>query len=385
MGLSRRFLNLIVEGHDPTIRSLRCIDLKRLKLFYPTPPPATHLSNTTASTMETFGLPEPSPIFRSCESDAARRWRVACYPLAQQRVLCTDQCRRNLLYDAGTHEVAAVPEFYRPRLNSLSLFIPSGEGEDDIGREDEEDHQEGREGRDKRGGGGCGSGHLFLMEKFLQPVTGDLEVLFYGNGRRTSHCKLLPPPPCIHEPSKIGSYAVVGNGSHVCISVNDRGTYFLDTAGYAWNKAGDWTLPFHGKVEYVPELKLWFGLSADAQHLIAADLSTAYSQPQPVYSWKVFQPPEQWMERRDAQLVNLGSGRFCIARFFKHDIDFEDFEDDSPPPRDFVVLTGLEVLPRALDGNGNGGIGKVKLEMVLHKSMRHTTLPTYGNSIDLVF
>jgi hypothetical protein len=173
---------------------------------------------------------------------------------------------------------------------------------------------------------------------------------------------------------------VVGNGSHVCISVNGRGTYFLDTAGHTWNKAGDWTLPFHGKVEYVPELKLWFGLSADAQHLIAADLSTTDSQPQPVYSWKLFQPPEEWIERKDAQLVSLGSGRFCIARFFTHDFDFVE-EDDSA--RDCVVLTGLEVVPRVLDGDG--GNGKVKLEMIPHKSMRHTTLPAYGNSVDLVF
>lgn len=394
MGPSRRFLNLIVESHDPTIRSLRCIDLKRLQLFFPTPPPATG-----PPTMETFGLPEPTPIFRACNSDAACRWRVACYPLAQRRVLCTDQCRRNLLYDASTHEVATIPEFYRPRLNSLSLFIPNGVGEDDNngreeGREDEEDCQEGSEDEGQRGGGGGGS--LFLMEKILQPVTGDLEVLFYGNGRRTSHCKLLPPPPYIHEPSKIGSYAVVGNGSHVCISLNGRGTYFLDTARHKWDKVGDWTLPFHGKAEYVPELKLWFGLSADAQHLIAADLSTTDSQPQPVYVWKVFQPPEEWMEHRDAQLVNLGSGRFCIARFFRHDRDFEE-DDDSA--RDFVVLTGLEVVPQVLDGdgdgigngpqvldgNGNGGNGKAKLKMIPHKSLRHSTLPAYGNSIDLVF
>jgi hypothetical protein len=180
--------------------------------------------------------------------------------------------------------VAAVPEFYRPRLNSLSLFIPSGGevGYDDH-EDDDHDCEEGSsEGEDQGGGGGS----LFLMEKILQPVrshsrhpTGDLEVLFYGNGRRTSHCKLLPPPPYIHVPSKIGSYAVVVNGSHVCISVNGRGTYFLDTARHTWDKVGDWTLPFHGMAEYVPELKLWFGLSADAQHLVAADLSTTDSQP----------------------------------------------------------------------------------------------------------
>jgi hypothetical protein len=247
------------------------------------------------------------------------------------------------------------------------------EGEDD-------NREEGREDEERCGG----EGSLFLMEKILKPVTrrdighptGDLEVLFYGNGSNMSHCKLLPPPPSYWNApySKIGSYAVVGNGSHICISVNGRGTYFLDTARHTWDKVGDWTLPFHGKVEYVPELKLWFGLSADAQHLAAADLSTTGSQPQQlVDGWKEFQPPEEWFELKDAQLVNLGSGRFCIARFFRYDY----FEDDYS--QDVAVLTGLEVHP-VLNGDS-----KVKLKMIPHKSMCHTSSPGSRTSISLVF
>jgi len=125
MGLSRRFLNLIVESHEPAIKSQRCIDLKRLQLFYPTSPPATR-----PPTMETFRLPSPNSYFQACSVDAVHQWRVACYTLAQRKVLCTDQCGRNFLYDASTHEVATMPEFHRPRLNSLALFIPSGEGKD---------------------------------------------------------------------------------------------------------------------------------------------------------------------------------------------------------------------------------------------------------------
>jgi hypothetical protein len=338
--------------------------------------------------METFGLPSPNPNFQACSADAVDKWGVACYTLAQGKVLCTDQCRRNFLYDASTHEVAAMPEFHRPRLDSLSLFIPSGEGKDDDncgegGDEGQDDvREERREDQDRRGG----KGSLFLMEKILKPVTrgdighptGDLEVLFYGNGNGsiTSHCKLLPPPPAYdwNAPSKIGSYAVVGNGSHVCISVDGRGTYFLDTARHTWDKVGDWTLPFLGKVEYVPELKLWFGLSADDQHLAAADLSTTDSQPQLVHGWKEFQPPEEWFQLGDPQLVNLGSGRFCIARFFRNDFEDVDYAQD------VSVFTGLEVLPCELNGDG-----KVKLEMIRHKSLCHTSIPGCRNSIHLVF
>jgi hypothetical protein len=42
-------------------------------------------------------------------------------------------------------------------------------------------------------------------------------------------------------------------------SVDGIGTYCLDTASRTWRKVGDWTLPFRGRVEYAPELKLWFG------------------------------------------------------------------------------------------------------------------------------
>jgi hypothetical protein len=44
-----------------------------------------------------------------------------------------------------------------------------------------------------------------------------------------------------------------------------------------WTHVGEWALPFHGKVEYVPELKLWFGMSAKDGQLAVADLSTILS------------------------------------------------------------------------------------------------------------
>jgi hypothetical protein len=90
MGLSWHFLNLIMDSHMPSIRSLRRIDLKSLQLFYPMMPPPTRLA-----TMETFGLPSPNPNFQACSVDVVHQ-----YSIAQRKVLCTDQCGRNFLYDA---------------------------------------------------------------------------------------------------------------------------------------------------------------------------------------------------------------------------------------------------------------------------------------------
>ncbi|CAN6199789.1 unnamed protein product [Urochloa humidicola] len=356
MGLSRRFLNLIVDNYSPSARSLICIDLKRRKLFDPTTAPPTRTaggdisqaavpqeSKTQAavtsnqenkqaaaaapngkqknrrqlvaealagigSTMEKIQLPSPRFIFQACTTHAADyRWNMGCFPLAGRKVLCTDQCGRAFLVDADTRHVDTMPTLHKPKLMPISVFIPKADGS--VG------------------------GNLFLMESIPQPVArcnigqpcNDFEVLVYCKDSMTSHCQLFPPPPYIYEPSyrktrsEISSYAVLNgdDSSLICISVNGIGTYCLDTSSCTWSKVGEWTLPFHGKVEYVPEFNLWFGLSADAHQLAAADLSTMDTQPQPVVSWKELNPPEEWMERQNPQLVSLGSGRFCIARFFK--------------------------------------------------------------------
>lgn len=139
-------------------------------------------------------------------------------------------------------------------------------------------------------------------------------------------------------------------------------TYCLDTASHTWSIVGDWTLSFVGKVEYVPELKLWFGISASGSEsgsgygeLAAADLSAMDSdhQPELVGTWKENDGTSRygwWLDRTRQQphrLAYLGSGRFCILRFFKP-ADFRSLER-------FAVLTGVEVTPQAHDGSRNDG------------------------------
>ncbi|KAJ1261029.1 hypothetical protein BS78_10G276900 [Paspalum vaginatum] len=350
------------------------MDLKRLQLFHPTTPPLKTLSESAAApapgsqaaaaastTMKSIRLPNPSYSFQasskygvSCIFD---RLRVGCFPVAGRKVICTDQCGHNVLFDADTHSVVAMPDLPKPKKLPVSLFSPV----DDDAADD---------------------GSLFIMERVLHPVgTGqpshDLEVLDFRQGRVT--CQLLTPPPYVHEPSyrgthrtcKIISYAMVGDGSLLCISVNGKGTYVMDTATRAWSKAGDWMLPFRGKVEYIPDLKLWFGFSADdARRLAAADLSTMDmdSQLQLVGCWnkELHDPPEgeEWMEHQDAKLVYLGSGKFCLARFFlKWVIKFGFIKLFHGY---FDAFTGVEVVPRGLNGR------QVELEMIPYKTTYHT-------------
>ncbi|TVU38100.1 hypothetical protein EJB05_11452, partial [Eragrostis curvula] len=173
----------------------------------------------------------------------------------------------------------------------------------------------------------------------------------------------------------------------------------LDTANHVWSQVGEWTLPFQGKIEYVPELKLWFGLTAKEGYLAAADLSTILSatdsQPQLVGPWKeLVEPPHDWRDVQRPQLVHLGCGRFCIARSFHIWMPIEGYDSYDPlTGYYFTVLTGADVMPCVRDGNGgsvdancsdglgsdNGGNVQVELEMIRHESRLHMYYGRHGN------
>ncbi|CAN6212324.1 unnamed protein product [Urochloa humidicola] len=405
MALSRRFLNLIVGSQMWCgARSLRCIDLTRQQFFRPSPPPppatksrsesgvaqdSTTQTQTPAEDagaalmMEHFELPDPT---LNLQAEAGYyQWNIDCFPLAGRKVLCVDQSGRTFLFDADTRHLVTMPNLHKPKMTPISLFVP-----------DAADATAGH-------GGGCG-GSLFVMERTPNPearrdakTTDQLEAFVSRKPTVSSfaeswHCQLLPPPPYLRDHKyrqrhhEITAYGVVNGGSHICISVEDVGTYCLDSANHTWSEVSKWTLPFHGKVEYAPELKLWFGLSADAQHLAAADLSSLDSQPQVLGPWKELEPPKEWLRSQDAQLVNLGSGRFCIARFFDT-IEMGGGLDNGLTDRGFVVLTGVEVTPSVKNGKCNGSSsgsrnGEVELEMITHKSLCRMT---NGTTIDVVF
>uniref|UniRef100_A0A0D9Y834 Uncharacterized protein n=1 Tax=Oryza glumipatula TaxID=40148 RepID=A0A0D9Y834_9ORYZ len=231
-----------------------------------------------------------------------------------------------------------MPGLHKPKSMPLAVFVSNANADND------HDHD------------GYGSS-LFVMERIPKPELGS----------NSDHC----------SSPEITSYAVLGGGSHICLSVNGVGTYCLETASHTRSEVGKWTPPFHGRIDYVPEFNLWFGLSAEARHLAASDLSAMDSQPQLVGPWKELNLPEEWRECKDPQLVNLGSGRFCIARFFRSNSDF----GDGP----IAVITGVKVVPHVGDANANankGSNGKVQLQMIPHISKCYTSNAT---TIDAVF
>ncbi|KAF8660163.1 hypothetical protein HU200_057728 [Digitaria exilis] len=378
MGSSRRFLNLIVNNRIPGTISLRCIDLKRHQLFNTTTPAQSEPPIRKTLKMDSIGLPSPSFSFLSSAKD--NRWYINCIPLAGRKVFCTDHNGRTILLDADTRQVDIMPNLQSPKWRPISIFVPS---------DDASDNPENLEG-----------GSIFVTEsapdsevvRSSGQLSSQFEAFVYQNQKTTLnpwHHLLLPPPPFVCEPMyrqppNIRSYAVVGgvNGrsSQICISTEDAGTYSLDTVRHTWSRLGEeCALPFHGKVEYVPELKLWLGISSKDCTLAAADLSAmASSQVTPlvVSAGMEFDPPEEWKVCRHPQLVNLGCGRFCIVRFFYTSTPLavlgEVYQEY------FVVLTGVEVVRRDNDVSGNGSKGEVELQMIKHESWHHMCFGTDG-------
>jgi hypothetical protein len=136
------------------------------------------------------------------------------------------------------------------------------------------------------------------------------------------------------------------------------GTYCFDTVTQEWGWAGEWVLPFLGKTEHVPEFGLWFGLSAhEPYHLCAI---SSLDPPTVEHVWPDLNPPECW-SLLDLTLLSLGSGRFCIAKFFDVSDDISDTDDDDDAFVSVLILTGVEVV-RSDDDQAGG------FKMIRHKS-----------------
>ncbi|CAM0951979.1 unnamed protein product [Alopecurus aequalis] len=164
---------------------------------------------------------------------------------------------------------------------------------------------------------------------------------------------------------------------HIVFGTGGFGTYTFDTVRRRWRRTADWVLPFFGKAEYVPELNLWFGLSAcnPSSSLCALDLSAMdpAHPPVPQHTLQYLDLLEDavWSPTQ-LHLVNLGSGKFCVATFFgtmlrnvpypsdhRYSSDYE-YSSDEDTEEEYVVFTGLEV-KRSDDGDGS-------LQLIKHMS-----------------
>ncbi|TVU41741.1 hypothetical protein EJB05_15287, partial [Eragrostis curvula] len=143
---------------------------------------------------------------------------------------------------------------------------------------------------------------------------------------------------------------------------------FTDTRSQKWWQAGDWMMPFAGRAEYVPELNSWLGFSYCSRRSLCAssDLSAMDAHqraPMLQHDWEDLTTPEEkeesvlnkrfrgavltqttsWRTSSLPNLINLGGGRFCIAKFFEdvHTVRYY-YEQDTETDVTFFVLTGVE-------------------------------------------
>uniref|UniRef100_A0A0D3GUA5 Uncharacterized protein n=1 Tax=Oryza barthii TaxID=65489 RepID=A0A0D3GUA5_9ORYZ len=193
-------------------KSLRCLNLRRHKLFNTTPPPVVLPLNgdedgpKNKQAMHKIVLPTPSFNLRAPHFFPAA---------ADRRVFSLDQSGRAFLLDAESPRMVILPRLQKPNLEPIALYIPCPK-------------------LDLDGyGSGSGGGNLFIMDRIVKPKAGCNHFEFEGEALIYSK----------HSPNIL------------CKEVDK------------------WTLPFQGKVEYVPELKLWFGFSAEDGCLAAANLS----------------------------------------------------------------------------------------------------------------
>jgi hypothetical protein len=176
------------------------------------------------------------------------------------------------------------------------------------------------------------------------------------------HC--LEPPPYVLEPSykptRISAYTVV-SGTDIWISTPGIGTYSFDTLASKWSKVGKWLLPFRGRADYFPEYDSWLGFTAKSGLLCSVDLNTSSVRTKPA----VHSVLEEDMQESlgcilmDIYLVHLGSGKFCVAKFFHKEYNLVSNEGHVCSQLEgLAIFTGF-----VMDRNGPGGALSTSLDV----------------------
>ncbi|CAL5078591.1 unnamed protein product [Urochloa decumbens] len=381
--IRRRFVNLVVDNYSTGERSLHRLDAAK-HLFYPSTAAAeaahgaTQDNNGVRTPPEIGNLPRlPPPTMNlgpfsttvyACLLDDT--FVLLSPRTSDGRILHTSR-EKGLthLYDAGVGSTAAIPTFQRRSGSPILLPI--------AGAEEEVEER------------------VYAMKAHC----GDPSFEVFNFSQHPHKWEPLPLPPFVKS-SNIRCFTAIDDGHTICVSTEyeTTGTYCFDTRSHEWRKAGDWVLPFKGRVDYVPELETWLGFSSPpscfnpSRLCASSDLSAMDTQPKPQYIWPELQyvwedlnPPREeeileiggrfegtvlhrsmyWWPYGQ-HLVNLGGGRFCIAKVFQIQQEIKlhlHFEGNSTSGEEFVVLVGVEVVR---DRDGEGG-----LRMVKHKSKRY--------------
>ena len=356
----RRFVNLVASDFAKNNYTLRRIDMSRF--FLPTkdgsgrsllgqdPPPVEEDCRLPDATMNFY---PPQRVDSHGKMD---------FMLLKNKVVATNEKGHALMYDPDMPAFHHLPLSFAKH-KSLPISIAVGN-------------------------------NLYILDRQTSFNNGNscrsFEALVYRPLIPQEHgweWRTLPPmrpPPFVRngddrDRTCVTSLAAVQGGrrrgTHIWVSAMGGGaaadgacTYSFDTRKRVWSNPADWSLPFCGVAEYVPELqKLWFSSRDQGSVLCASDLAAAsFSQEhcRPPVLHEVFDDDVAGSHKGwrllTSHAVHLGSGKFCIARFF---------DRSSPNIHRFelwdncIVFAGVEVL--SCDG---------KLHMVKHRSERYMFL-----------
>ncbi|XBI86963.1 hypothetical protein VPH35_025102 [Triticum aestivum] len=320
----RRFVNLGVYDGRNRVYSLRRLDLSKMDLFH-----------RTAQEAPTDGklLPTLTPAKawvpnrrRICKADLRAghkppevssslptHHRVHFLPTtSEDKVVLGDRANCMFRFDGGEGRcwIESLPSLHEHKHSPLSIAVPPS----DLHLHDGQD-----------------GGDMYIIDRILHPDKSEAKPQFEALVwraehprsfcRSTWHCDVLPLPPwIIHQKhAYVCGHALVG-GDTICFSIagaEGAGTYCFHIATREWSKAGDWVMPFQGKAEYVPELRLWFGESSGLP--CAANISGVVRGEEPLQEklriWVDDDLPEEWQpsELCRSKVISLGLGRFIVV------------------------------------------------------------------------
>ncbi|VAH20180.1 unnamed protein product [Triticum turgidum subsp. durum] len=364
--MNRRFVNLVMHNWVEGVYSVRRINPYN-HLFYPSAKAALEAADEAAKykdyfpVMQSLQLPDPGIKFTATPSGGGLDMFALFNPrgTSEGRIVFSNSIGEAVLYDADKQLFNTMGCLNEPKgADPMCLPIEHpGTDQDSLYVLDS-----------------CpwkADSRCFEVLEFM-PECSEL-----SNLRATWRWRLLPPPPFVrqpgYKPSSVLSYTTTVDSygfSTIYISCEGSiGTYSFQTAHHdskhrlgwshseEWKHAGKWKLPFNGRAQYIPEFNLWFGFSAIwPNNLCAVDLSAMVHEQTPTeqQAWQDLNPPEgvAWIPMR-RELLNLGDGKFVIAKTFKAESTGQQF----------AVLTGVEMMH---------GVGDDQtLQMVKHKCARY--------------